>query len=253
MVYIIVDAIDEYLEAQRRVLLDYLVKMGPTVNLMITSRPHITPDASLPNLSTLEVRANDHDVRRYVDEQIRISSRLSKHVQTCVELRAEIHSKITDTVDGMFLLAKLHIGSLSSKPTIKAVREALKTLPKTLNDSYDEAMNRIQSQNKEDRNIAHSTLTWVVNAKRPLTVAELQVALAVEVDDQQLNEDNLLEIETMLSVCAGLVILDEQSDVVRLVHYTTQEYFDSIQQYQFPDAQTEITRTLLTLLAFDVF
>jgi hypothetical protein len=49
------------------------------------------------------------------------------------------------------------------------------------------------------------------------------------------------------------VIVDKDSDVVRLVHYTTQEYLDSIQALLFPDAQTEITCTLLTLLAFDGF
>jgi hypothetical protein len=73
-VYIIVDAMDEYPEAQRRILLEYLVVMGPTVNLMITSRPHITPDACLPNISSLEIRANEDDIRRYVEGQIEKSS-----------------------------------------------------------------------------------------------------------------------------------------------------------------------------------
>lgn len=126
-------------------------------------------------------------------------------------------------------------------------------LPKDFNDSYNEAMNRIESQNDEDRIIAHSTLTWVVNAKQPLKAQEILVALAVEPGTRELDNDNLLDIEIILSVCAGLVILDEQSDVVRLVHYTTQEYFDSIQQSKFPDAQTDITSTLLTFLAFDEF
>ncbi|KAJ7301475.1 hypothetical protein DFH08DRAFT_993703 [Mycena albidolilacea] len=107
-VYIIVDAIDEYPEAQRRILLQYLAMMGSTVGVMITSRPHITADVSLPNLSALEIRATEEDIGRYVDAQIEISPRLSKHVQIRPELRKDIHSKITDTVDGMFLLAKLH-------------------------------------------------------------------------------------------------------------------------------------------------
>lgn len=77
--------------------------------------------------------------------------------------------------------------------------------------------------------IAHSTFTWVVNAKRPLTVQELQVALAIESGAKKLDVDNLLDIEIILSVCAGLVIVNEQLSVVRLVHYTTQEYLDSIQ------------------------
>ncbi|KAJ7028112.1 ankyrin repeat domain-containing protein [Mycena alexandri] len=250
-VYIVVDAVDEYPETQRQILFEYLAEMGPTVNLMITSRPHITPDSALPNPATVEIRANEDDVGRYVDAQIRRSPRLSKHVQSRINLREEIHSAITSTVDGMFLLAKLHIESLSTKSTVKGVREALKTLPKTLNNSYDDAMKRIREQNEESRAIAHSTLTWVANAKRPLTVLEIQTALAVEPGTKSLDEDNILDMEIILSVCAGLVIVDEQLLVVRLVHYTTQEYLDSIQPQQFPDAHTQIACTLLTYLAFD--
>jgi hypothetical protein len=100
-VYIIVDAIDEYPESQRWILLQHLARMGPIVNLMITSRPHITPDPSLPNLDALEICANGDDVRKYVDGQIWRSPRLLKLVQARPELRGEIHSKVTDKVDGM--------------------------------------------------------------------------------------------------------------------------------------------------------
>jgi hypothetical protein len=100
-VYIIVDAIDEYPEGQRQILLDYLVVMGSTVNLMITSRPHIRPNGFLPNLEALEIRADEDDIRRYVAGQIQKSSWLSKHVQVRADLREEILSTITRTVDGM--------------------------------------------------------------------------------------------------------------------------------------------------------
>ncbi|KAJ6594778.1 hypothetical protein B0H19DRAFT_975013, partial [Mycena capillaripes] len=223
-VYIVIDAMDEYLEAQRQILLKYMTMMGPTVNLMITSRPHIALDSTLPNPDILEIHATEGDIRRYVDAQINMSFRLMKHVQNRAGLQEEIHSKITGTVDGMFLLAKLHIESLSTKTTVKGVREALQTLPKTLNDSYDEAMRRIKEQNEESKNTAYSTLTWVANAKRPLTVLELRTALAIEPDTKALDEDNVLDIDIILSVCAGLIVVDEQVSVVRLVHYTTQEY-----------------------------
>ncbi|KAJ6528107.1 ankyrin repeat-containing domain protein [Mycena capillaripes] len=251
-IYIIVDAIDEYPEDQRFIVLECLALLGSNVNLMITSRPHVAPDASLPNLHALEIRAREEDVRKYVDAQIR-KSRLSRHLQARPDLRNELHAKITDNIDGMFLLAKLHIKSLSSKSTIKGVREAMKNLPMDLNDSYDAAMSRIENQNEEDKKIARSTLTWVANAKRPLSTLEIRVALAIELGSRRLDEENLMDIEIILAVCAGLVIVDEQLSVVRLVHYTTQEYLDRIQAQRFPDAQTEITRTLLTVLAFDGF
>jgi hypothetical protein len=44
--------------------------------------------------------------------------------------------------------------SLATKATRKAVREALKTLPNELDDIYLEAMQRIESQNKDDKQLA---------------------------------------------------------------------------------------------------
>ncbi|KAJ7458308.1 hypothetical protein B0H11DRAFT_1817909 [Mycena galericulata] len=243
-VYIVIDAVDEYPETQRRILMTYLATIGPMVNLMITSRPHVIPHSTLLNSTTLEICATQDDIQTFVDAQITMSSRLKNHVQTRPELREEIHSKITSTVDGMFLLAKLHLETLSTKSTIKAVQQALEALPKTLNDCYDNAMKQIEEQKQEDTQLAHSTLTWVANAKRPLTPLELQTALAIEPGTKSLDSDNILDIEVIISVCAGLVIVDEQLSVVRLVHYTTQEYLDGIQSQRFPHAQTEITRSI---------
>ncbi|KAJ6592423.1 ankyrin repeat-containing domain protein [Mycena capillaripes] len=251
-VFIIVDAMDEYPEFQRKILLKQLAAMGSNVNLMITSRPNISASPELPNVETLEIAPLPEDIQKFVNAQIDSSPRLSKHVQRQPKLRQDIHSKISSkSVDGMFLLAKLHIDSLSTKNTIWRVREALNALPEDLYGSYDIAMQRIDAQNKEDRKTARSTIIWVANAKRPLTIEELQIALAVEPDMQQVNDENLMDIDIILSVCAGLVIVDKESSVVRLVHYTTQEYLDSIQAQDFPDAQTEITCTLLTFLALD--
>ncbi|KAJ6599931.1 hypothetical protein DFH09DRAFT_1504269, partial [Mycena vulgaris] len=100
-VHIIVDAVDEYLENWRRSLLMSLAGMEHTINVMITSRPHITPDASFPNLEALEIRANEDDVRKYIDAHIHTSTRLSKHVQTRPALRDQIHRKIVVAMDGM--------------------------------------------------------------------------------------------------------------------------------------------------------
>ncbi|KAF8139248.1 ankyrin repeat-containing domain protein [Mycena galopus ATCC 62051] len=252
-VFIIVDALDEYPDTQWWILLHQLTAMGSTTNLMITSRPHITPDTSLPNLAVLEIRATEDDVRRYIDAQIQMAPRLSKHVRARPALREEILSRVSGSVDGMFLLAKLHMESLSKTNTIKAVTKALKDLPRSLRDSYDIVMQRIEGQNEHDKTIAFSTINWVVNAKRPLTVPELQAALAVEPDARRLDEDNLIDIDIILSFCAGLIIVDEKLAVVRLVHYSTQEYFDTILVQCFPNAQTEITHTLLTFLLFDGF
>ncbi|KAJ7440446.1 ankyrin repeat-containing domain protein [Mycena latifolia] len=253
-VYIIVDALDEYPEEQRNILLEHLsMLLGPTTSLMLTSRPHVTLDHMFPDVSGLEIKATEDDIQQYVDKQIQKSPRLSRHVQTRPELHDEIKSKISSNADGMFLLAKLHTESLATKNTIKAVQEALKHLPTNLNHTYDEAMHRIHHQNEDDRHFALQALTWVAYAKRPLSVAELQEALAIEPDATTLDVDNLMDISIVLSVCAGLIIVDEAMAVVRLIHYTTQGYFDSIQPVQFPDAHTMIASQCLAYLSFHEF
>ena len=85
------------------------------------------------------------------------------------------------------------------------------------------------------------------------TVLDLQHALAVKVHDSELDKENLRQGEDMVSVCAGLVTVDQESGTIRLVHYTTQQYFEQTQQYWFPDAETDITKICITYLSFSIF
>jgi Ankyrin repeats (3 copies) len=129
-------------------------------------------------------------------------------------------------------------------------------LPKgldALDSAYKEAMERIQGQVADSQELAKQVLSWIACAKTPLTTLELRHALAVEIGEPELDEENLPDVEDIISVCAGLVTVDEESDIVRLVHYTTQEYFERTWVSWFPNAQTDITKTCVTYLSFDSF
>ena len=114
-------------------------------------------------------------------------------------------------------------------------------------------MERIEGQVKDQEELAKKVLSWITCAMRPLTTSELRYALAVEVGQAKLDKENLPEIEDMVSVCAGLVTVDEESRIIRLVHYTTQEYFKRTQNRWFPKAETNITRVCVTYLSFHAF
>ena len=114
-------------------------------------------------------------------------------------------------------------------------------------------MERINTQQPGFRRLAEKVLSWITCARRPLTTSELQHALAVVVGDHKLDEDNLETTERIISVCAGLATIDEESGIIRLVHYTTQEYFERTQRQWFPDAQTNITTICISYLSFDQF
>ncbi len=107
--------------------------------------------------------------------------------------------------------------SLKSKTKRREVRETLECLPETVDDTYKEAMKRIEAQYKDDRKLAERVISWVTYAIRPLSLGELRYALGTMPGMTEVGDDDLDDPEALISVCAGLVIVDEKSSVVRLV------------------------------------
>lgn len=114
-------------------------------------------------------------------------------------------------------------------------------------------MVRIQAQRAGFRQLAEKVLAWIAFVKVPLKTTELQHALAVEIGELQLDEENIPPLEQMISVCSGLVTIDKQSKVVRLIHYTAQEYLSQTKDRWFPAAEADICITCATYLSYDVF
>jgi hypothetical protein len=148
------------------------------------------------------------------------------------------------------------MNNLIDQPTKGDIKQALQHLAKGINGldkTYEQAMERINDQGSRIRELAEHILGWIIHAKRPLSTVELQHALGVRTRTTKLDEDYLPSIRVLRSVCAGLVATDEQSGIVRLVHYTTQQYFERTWYSWFPNAQTYITDICVTYLSFDVF
>jgi hypothetical protein len=144
--------------------------------------------------------------------------------------------------------------SLVSQPTLGHIKCVLQNLPqgmKGLDETYSQAMRRIEGQEEGYRELAKQILAWITHAKRALSTVEIQHALAVHPDKGELDEDFLPEIEILSSVCFGLTTVDENSDIVRLVYYTTQDFFERTNS--FPNAHRDITATCVTYLSFDTF
>lgn len=174
----------------------------------------------------------------------------------CVCLLRRISYKNRKFIHCRFLLARLYVGSLQDKHTKSAIRLALDTLSKgsqTLEKTYEDAIKRLKSQLPGSVAVTTRVLTWILYAQGPLTTSELSHALAVKLGEASLDLENLYGIEDIVSVCAGLVVINESSNVVRFVHYTTREYFEYIRESWNPQGPLDIASTCLTYLAYDDF
>lgn len=125
------------------------------------------------------------------------------------------------------------------------VRYALDHLPAGLNDSYDSAMMRTTEHGKH-------LLRLVSYAQRPLSMHEVEHALALTPDSDEILDDEIIPARTLISRCAGLVTLDENDEVV-FSHYTIVGYFAERSNEIFGNGHKYMAETCLSYLSLREF
>ncbi len=130
------------------------------------------------------------------------------------------------------------------------IRRSLRNLSASLGQAFEDTIQRIDEESPSRRQLAMRCLMWVSRARRPLSVEELRQALATEVGEIQFDEDNLLQSKYIIDCCFGLVVIEEESSTVRLVHYTLQDFLQSRHQQRLVSDENEITKVCLTYLCF---
>lgn len=115
-------------------------------------------------------------------------------------------------------------------------------------------MERIRGQHEEEVLLAMRLLSWITHALSPLKIVEPQHAVGVmdpEPEDTSLSHEYLPTEATMITVCGGLAVVDYESQIFRLVHYTTEEYFSSRREETFPDAPRDMTLCYIRYMSLD--
>ncbi|WPH02939.1 ankyrin, protein [Acrodontium crateriforme] len=255
-IFIIIDALDECRAEARSQLLASLSELRKLdcVQILATTR-HGVPgiDSFFVNNTSIEITASNHDIERFARGRFHS---FPETVQNNLNLQNQIVLAVLDASEGIFLVAKLHMESLESKETVRQIKVALQSLRKNVNAyeaAYDATMERINRQNSERRAYAKKILSWLVCAQNHLSIDAIQLALAVEIGDKEIDVDNILPAKQILSFCAGLVIIEPHGRIVRLVHFTTQEYLSTHQSKWLPGAEKYLTRTCWAYLSMGIW
>lgn len=181
----------------------------------MTSRPNDENIfQSFGKASQITIAAPESDLRQYITERIEerrdLVNRLTPELKdrfrlsfppgrlACTSFTASVPDLLDQFTLSRFLLAALQMDRISATSIVKGIKSALTSMP----------------------------VSWITHARRPLLVGELRHGLAVEYCDdgeglQEFDEDNLPSPGSLVDVCAGLVIIDSTSQIIRLVHYTT--------------------------------
>ncbi len=160
-----------------------------------------------------------------------------------------------------FLLARLLAELFASLQTKRQINDLIRSLSVRLGglsqhrdlywEIYHGTLERINGQSPVDRDLAMQAIMWITNAARPMSPNELCCALSIEPGDTIFDEENWRSAEMIVSVCAGLVVVDKESDIIQIVHYTAQEFFDDYQHDKIGEVQRALATTCLTYLCFE--
>jgi len=115
----------------------------------------------------------------------------------------------------------LQIESLKHSISVNKLRKAVDLLPSGLKDLYGQTWERIEAQTEDEVSLAMKAVIWLTCAYRSLRVTELQHALAVSDEVEGFDEDDIVAEELIVSVCCGLIVVDGESRIVRLVREYT--------------------------------
>jgi hypothetical protein len=134
-------------------------------------------------------------------------------------------------------------------------------LPQELNAAYEGEMARLKRSGEVDFEIAKRALSWIYWAKRPLTMCELQEAIAVvpikdietyNEESRDLDPKSITDPELILDCCGSLILWDHGTDIVGFSHYTVSEFL-AVKPDGNIKSELYVARACLTYLSFNVF
>ena len=150
-----------------------------------------------------------------------------------------------------FLLAFLSIEAILQEATIYRRRQKLNAMKNGLDlgGAYEAMVERVKAQGGEKAKIGMAVLMWITYSRRPLQVDEICHAIAIRIGSNDLNNDDIPTLPTLLDCCQGLVTLDKGALTVRLVHFTLQEHLRT-HPGLFDGTHSTIAEICLTYLNF---
>jgi ankyrin repeat protein len=271
----VLDALDECEESGRYEIIRaldafYSSSEHTTSNLkfFVTSRPYFDIESRFRklthNVPTIRLRGEKESEAISKEIEIVIRERV-KDLRIQLNLTQQEHSNLEKE-----LLAKTHRTYLWLKLILEVIQEEfspttkrLKQITSALPSTVDEAYEAILSKSKDPAR-TRKLLHIIVAATNPLTLTEMNIALAIE-DHHRSYEDLDLESEsrfecTLRNICGLFVSVVDQR--VYLLHQTAKEFLVAKSQeissgwkhsLDPVDSELTIARTCIAYLTFDVF
>jgi ankyrin repeat protein len=232
-VILIIDAMDEceslsrdrVLTSIRQFLAENAKPPSNCVKILISSRPNVDLTEEIGQYSSQfsldEIRNVEQDILLVVKDQL---DELAIKARWPATTREALERSIVMKADRNFLWVRLVIQRLRRGPqTKKYFEKVISESPKDLDGLYCHILADIDTENQD---LAAKILRILVGSLRPLTTAELRLALAIDLDHRTLEsveEESDMAIERTVRLVLGPLIRIYDLKV-HLVHQSAKEF-----------------------------
>ncbi|KAL8825018.1 MAG: hypothetical protein Q9191_004671, partial [Dirinaria sp. TL-2023a] len=257
-VYFLLDALDESPRNRARAdVLNAIETMRAWnllgLHLFITSRDELDIRESL-NLSvnqqvTMQNAAANKDIADFISGQFDADRRLRKWMP----YRDKIQGTLTERAKGVFRWVECQFKSLQTCPrSDDHLDRLLNSLPQSLDETYERMLCNVFWI--ED---ARRILTLLCFSSRPLTVREVIDGIAVDINNSPglSRSGRVQDSSDVCGICPGFIDIDREYDhtkesddeefreVVRIAHFSVQEYLESDRIQHQKAAMFSLTRS----------
>ncbi|KAJ3887019.1 ankyrin repeat-containing domain protein [Lentinula edodes] len=219
---IAVDALDECQGADADKVLNWLAASSNQLRIVVTSR--FQPELVVQNLLQLGGPKSriDEDIASYLELKIH------SHPRFKGDIIGEIKDTLNKGAQGIFRWVDCQMKQLQKCKKNKDVKEALKTLPATLQDTYDQALGRLERLPEREKEDVQHLLLWLLYAFEPLTKDQVSEIWKVDLFEQKVDSDEM-ELQVEKDIPSTFVTVG-QDNIIQLAHASVKEYLISYQQ-----------------------
>lgn len=216
----VIDGLDECANFNSLFTKKLLTKLPPKskLRIFITSRNLDAIERGLaslgPQVSTYALSNSDtlSDIRLFLTTKLEELGRF----ETEDEVEA-MCNKMLKKSSGSFLWARLVLQELERAWTEEAMEDILNEVPGELYELYSKMVQSIE-MDKGKTVLAKTILTWVVLARRPLSLEELRCAVKLDLNQTIQNMRRAIP-----DICGQLVYVDA-ADKAHIIHATAREF-----------------------------
>ncbi|KAK4451255.1 ankyrin repeat-containing domain protein [Podospora aff. communis PSN243] len=257
--YVVLDGLDECEQGEVDAVVEFLrtvqakIKLSLCVSFRVGAESGLTPPPTRFNKTAKIVIPDENpDIAGYISSQLEESVECGRLRVSDAALVLEIEDALVQGAQGMFLWVALQIKSLYTAQTDDEIREAIADLPRDLPETFSRIVERA---GRESRGYQKRIFELLIAARRPLTTDELSEALSVTPGDTTWSLARIItDIHSTLSFCGCLLIVEEESMTVKLVHHSVKQFLlaeDGMLTNHL--AEQAMAATVVTYLNYGVF